>query len=153
MGNAWFETVAEAQRRAKKRLPPSVYGALVAGSEMGVTVSDNMLDGYQPGDPMVRVFTYQADPAGRSPQEIAAEAFEVFNDHPRGARGADLAEQYYRRRLWSLSFPESHCVARGRVALTQVLWPWIDLEAEVQAEAVSRYEQLRNGTAGQETRR
>ena len=24
-----------------------------------------MLDGYQPGDPMVRVFTYQADPAGR----------------------------------------------------------------------------------------
>jgi hypothetical protein len=26
MGNAWFETVAEAQRRAKKRLPASVYG-------------------------------------------------------------------------------------------------------------------------------
>ena len=37
MGNAWFETVAEAQRRAKKRLPKSVYGALVAGSETGVT--------------------------------------------------------------------------------------------------------------------
>jgi len=31
--NAWFETVAEAQRRAKQRLPQSVYGALVAGSE------------------------------------------------------------------------------------------------------------------------
>ena len=28
----WFETVAEAQRRAKKRLPKSVYMALVAGS-------------------------------------------------------------------------------------------------------------------------
>ena len=41
MGNAWFETVAEAQRRAKKRLPPSVYGALVAGSEKGITASDN----------------------------------------------------------------------------------------------------------------
>ena len=36
--NAWFETVAEAQRRAKKRLPRSVYSALLAGSERGVTV-------------------------------------------------------------------------------------------------------------------
>src|SRR5580693_10764786 len=42
MGNAWFETVAEAQRRAKKRLPASVYGALVAGSEKGLTVRDNL---------------------------------------------------------------------------------------------------------------
>jgi pre-mycofactocin synthase len=41
MGGAWFETVAEAQRRARKRLPPSVYGALVAGSEKGLTVRDN----------------------------------------------------------------------------------------------------------------
>jgi heme/flavin dehydrogenase (mycofactocin system) len=40
--NAWFETVAEAQRRAKKRLPSSVYGALVAGSEKGLTYDDNM---------------------------------------------------------------------------------------------------------------
>jgi heme/flavin dehydrogenase (mycofactocin system) len=42
MSNAWFETVAEAQRRAKKRLPKSVYGALVAGSEKGITVEDNI---------------------------------------------------------------------------------------------------------------
>jgi heme/flavin dehydrogenase (mycofactocin system) len=40
--NPWFETVAEAQRRAKKRLPSSVYGALVAGSERGLTYDDNM---------------------------------------------------------------------------------------------------------------
>ncbi|MDQ6782380.1 MAG: mycofactocin biosynthesis FMN-dependent deaminase MftD [Actinomycetota bacterium] len=40
--NGWFETVAEAQRRAKKRLPKSVYGALVAGSEKGLTVEDNI---------------------------------------------------------------------------------------------------------------
>ncbi|MBY3986724.1 mycofactocin biosynthesis FMN-dependent deaminase MftD [Rhodococcus fascians] len=40
--SAWFETVAEAQRRAKKRLPKSVYAALVAGSERGITVDDNM---------------------------------------------------------------------------------------------------------------
>jgi len=42
MANKWFETVAEAQRRAKKRLPKSVYGALVAGSEQGLTVEDNI---------------------------------------------------------------------------------------------------------------
>lgn len=40
--SAWFETVAEAQRRAEKRLPKSVYAALVAGSERGITVDDNM---------------------------------------------------------------------------------------------------------------
>ena len=42
MANKWFETVAEAQRRAEKRLPKSVYGALIAGSERGVTVEDNV---------------------------------------------------------------------------------------------------------------
>jgi L-lactate dehydrogenase (cytochrome)/glycolate oxidase len=42
MANKWFETVAEAQRRAKKRLPKSVYGALIAGSERGITVEDNV---------------------------------------------------------------------------------------------------------------
>src|SRR3954454_7871857 len=41
MANAWFETVAEAQRRAKERLPQGVYGALVAGSERGLTAEDN----------------------------------------------------------------------------------------------------------------
>ena len=40
--NAWFETVAEAQRRAKRTLPSSVYGALVAGSERGLTIDDNL---------------------------------------------------------------------------------------------------------------
>ncbi|KQU59037.1 alpha-hydroxy-acid oxidizing enzyme [Rhodococcus sp. Leaf278] len=39
--SGWFETVAEAQRRAIKRLPRSVYSALVAGSERGLTASDN----------------------------------------------------------------------------------------------------------------
>ncbi|MEV8546485.1 pre-mycofactocin synthase MftD [Streptomyces sp. NPDC051572] len=42
MGNSWFESVAEAQRRAKRRLPKSVYGALIAGSERGLTVQDNV---------------------------------------------------------------------------------------------------------------
>src|SRR3978361_1769444 len=38
----WFETVAIAQQRAKKRLPKSVYSALVAASERGITVADNV---------------------------------------------------------------------------------------------------------------
>jgi heme/flavin dehydrogenase (mycofactocin system) len=42
MADKWFETVAEAQRRARRRLPKSVYGALVAGSERGITVEDNV---------------------------------------------------------------------------------------------------------------
>lgn len=37
----WFESVAEAQRRAKRRVPKSVYLALLAGSEAGVTLDDN----------------------------------------------------------------------------------------------------------------
>lgn len=42
MSSAWFETVAEAQRRARERLPTSVYSALLAGTEKGLTVSDNV---------------------------------------------------------------------------------------------------------------
>jgi pre-mycofactocin synthase len=40
--NPWFETVAEADRRAKRRLPKSVYAALLAGAEKGVTYADNL---------------------------------------------------------------------------------------------------------------
>lgn len=42
MASTWFETVAEAQRRARKRLPRSVYSALLAGSEAGVSYNDNV---------------------------------------------------------------------------------------------------------------
>jgi pre-mycofactocin synthase len=38
----WFETVAVAKRRAKKRLPKSVYSALVGATEKGLTVTDNV---------------------------------------------------------------------------------------------------------------
>jgi heme/flavin dehydrogenase (mycofactocin system) len=40
--DVWFETVAIAQQRARRRLPKSVYAALIAASEKGVTVSDNV---------------------------------------------------------------------------------------------------------------
>ena len=42
MAGAWFETVAEAQRRAKRRLPRSVYMAIWAGTEFGLTLQDNV---------------------------------------------------------------------------------------------------------------
>ena len=42
MTNLWFESVAVAQRRAKRRLPKSVYSALLAGSEAGITLADNV---------------------------------------------------------------------------------------------------------------
>ncbi|WP_170265687.1 pre-mycofactocin synthase MftD [Gordonia araii] len=40
--NPWFETVGEAQRRAQKRLPKTVYSSLVAGTQAGITVTDNV---------------------------------------------------------------------------------------------------------------
>src|SRR3984893_13840004 len=42
MANKWFETVAAAQRRAERHLPKSVYGALIAGAEAGLTIDDNV---------------------------------------------------------------------------------------------------------------
>jgi heme/flavin dehydrogenase (mycofactocin system) len=42
MGGVWFETVAEAERRAAKRLPRSVDLAVRAGSERGLTLADNV---------------------------------------------------------------------------------------------------------------
>jgi len=38
----WFETIAVAQQRAKKRLPKSVYSSLISASEKGLSVSDNV---------------------------------------------------------------------------------------------------------------
>jgi L-lactate dehydrogenase (cytochrome)/glycolate oxidase len=40
--DTWFETVAIAQERAKKRLPKSAYSSLISASEKGVSVSDNV---------------------------------------------------------------------------------------------------------------
>src|SRR5579872_1995601 len=38
----WFESVAEARRRARRRLPRRVFLALEAGAEAGVTRADNV---------------------------------------------------------------------------------------------------------------
>lgn len=42
MGNNWFESVAEARRRARKRLPRSVHAAVLAGAERGASLADNV---------------------------------------------------------------------------------------------------------------
>jgi hypothetical protein len=84
-----------------------------------------MLDGYQPGDPVVRVFTYQAEPAGRTAQEVADEAFDTFNDHPPDPDGADLACAYYGRRLRSLSVGDVVAVeldGEVRLAVAGIGW-------------------------------
>jgi pre-mycofactocin synthase len=40
--NDWFESVNEAERRARRRLPKSVYSALIAGAERGDSSADNL---------------------------------------------------------------------------------------------------------------
>lgn len=100
--------------------------------------------GYQPSDPMVRVFAYQTDPAGRIPEKIAEEAITPSaTATPRDARGEDLAEQYYQRRLrWdcknnltdplrSLSSPGNRpCCPRSCCTRRSVVWLSLDAETE-----------------------
>jgi hypothetical protein len=60
-------------------------------------------DGYEPGHPLVPVFTYTTVPA--DPQAVAEAAFEAFNADPGMLTGTqrELAEQYRARSLRSLS--------------------------------------------------
>jgi hypothetical protein len=80
-----------------------------------------MLDGYQPGDPVVRVFACQASP-GRPAEEIAAEAFAILNDHPVDAAGAELGCAYYGRRLRSLSAGDIVAVGEVPLAVASAGW-------------------------------
>ena len=83
-----------------------------------------MLEGYQPGDPVVRVFAYQADPAGRAPEDIAEGAFGICNGQPRDAHGEDLARRYYQRELRPLQFPgNSPCCRRSCCVRDSGVWP------------------------------
>jgi hypothetical protein len=95
-----------------------------------------MLEGYQPGDPMVRVFTYQTDPAG-GPEEIAEEAFAICNGHPRDARGTDLARRYYERELRSLS--KGDVVVAGEVALAVASVGWIPVRGGLHEVRTGEY--------------
>ena len=42
MAGEWFETVAVAQKRAKRRLPSSVYNAIIGGAEKGLSLGANL---------------------------------------------------------------------------------------------------------------
>ena len=48
--DTWFETVAIAQERAKKRLPKSAYSSLISASEKGLTVADNVAAFWHPAE-------------------------------------------------------------------------------------------------------
>ena len=81
-----------------------------------------MLDGYTPGDPMVRVFTYQTEPRGRTPEQIAEDAFAAFNGHPADAEGTALARAYYERRLRSLSKGDIVAAGEAGLAVAGIGW-------------------------------
>jgi hypothetical protein len=59
--------------------------------------------GFTPGDPMVKVFAYETESAGRTAEEIAEHAFSMFNDAPGDAEAVELARQYRSRLLRSVS--------------------------------------------------
>ena len=80
------------------------------------------LDGFTPGDPMVRVFTCQATPRGRPPEAIAEDAFALANGHPRDDETARLSRLYYQRRLRSLSVGDVVAVGEVPLAVGRVGW-------------------------------
>jgi hypothetical protein len=81
-------------------------------------------DGYRPGDPMVRVFTYQAEADGRSPEAMAEAAFEAFNADPDMLAGVqrDLATRYRRRMLRSLSVGDVVAIGEAALAVGRAGW-------------------------------
>jgi hypothetical protein len=114
------------------RAPAPGRSALPGPAKITVTIWHNvafdgqgrhaaMLDGYQPGDPVVRVFAYQADP-GRPAEKIAEEAFAIFNGHPGDAAGAELARAYYGRRLRSLSVGDAVTIGEAPLAVARAGW-------------------------------
>lgn len=85
-----------------------------------------MLEGYKPGDLMVRVFTYQARPA--APEVIAEQAWAICNGHPAGTGGADLTRQYYARELRSLC--KGDAVTAGEITLAAASAGWTPVRGE-----------------------
>lgn len=82
-----------------------------------------MLDGYTRVTPW-SVFTYQTQPGGRSPEQLAEDAFAAFNGHLADAEGAALARRYYGRQLRSLSFSgNSPCCSRSCCLHRRAVWP------------------------------
>ena len=94
----WFETVAEAQRRARKRLPKSVYMALVAGSERGLTANDNV-DAFAELGFRPRI----ADLPQHAREQLPIA--RLFHDHDAGRRRQHSDQE---QRHGNLSLPDDH---------------------------------------------
>jgi heme/flavin dehydrogenase (mycofactocin system) len=85
-----FESVAEAQRLAQKRLPKAVYAALLAGLEQGITVEQNVA-AFRELAFVPKVATGLAGPRGQATFVVGEEiAFPVVMS-PTGAQGVHPA--------------------------------------------------------------
>ena len=82
--------------------------------------ASRMLDGYRPGDPWSASSPTRRP--GRSAEEIADEAFDIFNDHPRDPDGVGLACAYYGRGLRSLSVGDIVSVGEVPLAVGRAGW-------------------------------
>lgn len=81
-----------------------------------------LLDGFTPGDPVVRVFTCQIPAGGQSPEAIAEDAFAAFNGHPRDAGAAELSRRYYQRQLRSLCVGDLVVVGEAALMCERAGW-------------------------------
>jgi len=71
---------------------------------------------HRPGDPVIRVFAYSADPAGRSPEVIAEEMFAIRNGHPATPAAGTCRAVITHASCGRCPSPESRRVAAGCVA-------------------------------------
>ena len=85
-----FESVAEAQRLAQKRLPRAVYAALVAGLEQGITVEQNVA-AFRELAFVPKVATGLAGPRGQLTSVVGEEISFPVVLSPTGAQGVHPA--------------------------------------------------------------
>lgn len=81
-----------------------------------------LLEGFTPGDPVVRVFTYQVPADGRPPEAVAEDAFAAFNGHPGDATAAELSRLYYQRQLRSLCAGDVVVVGEAALVCERAGW-------------------------------
>lgn len=79
--------------------------------------------GWRPHHEMVLVFAYELPAAAKvTPQQIADEAFAMFNGFPESDAGRELTERYYQRRLRSLSVGDIIMVGEAALACCNAGW-------------------------------
>lgn len=90
--NRPIESIADAQRRAKKRLPAPIYKALISGNEKGVTMNANVDAFSEIGwRPTVARETYEEQPLERdlSSTALGIDMSVPFMIGPAGAQAVD----------------------------------------------------------------